>query len=340
MAKTADTIAIYSRKSRYTGKGESIENQIDLCREYIRTHYGDAAAEHAVVFEDEGFPCRKDAETQKAPGEPLGSTAPLSYTHPATDYLFLHAENDSEPSFPVHIVWENGFGGVRMLLTLLQFFASKFLVLALHLEAGSFPRPLSPQEEIRTFAALRAGDSSAREKLIRHNLRLVAHIAKKYYALPSEQDDLISIGTIGLMKAVDTFDSTRRARFSTYASRCIENELRMHFRRERKNAPTLSLQETLDAGKEDSALTLADVLQDGFCMEDSCEKQDDAQRLRRLIEGLPARERKLILLRYGLAGQPPLTQLETAKLLQISRSYVSRLETHALELLRAGWEQS
>lgn len=107
----------------------------------------------------------------------------------------------------------------------------------------------------------------------------------------------------------------------------------MHFRRERKNAPTLSLQETLDAGKEDSALTLADVLQD------SCEKQDDARRLRRLIEGLPARERKLILLRYGLAGQPPLTQLETAKLLQISRSYVSRLETHALELLRAGWEQ-
>ena len=155
-----------------------------------------------------------------------------------------------------------------MLLTLLQFFASKFLVLALHPEAGSFPRPLSPQEEIRTFAALRAGDSSAREKLIRHNLRLVAHIAKKYYALPSEQDDLISIGTIGLMKAVDTFDSTRRARFSTYASRCIENELRMHFRRERKNAPTLSLQETLDAGKEDSALTLADVLQDGFCSSD------------------------------------------------------------------------
>ena len=162
--------------------------------------------------------------------------------------------------------------GYRVLLTLLQFFATKFLFLALHLEAGSFPRPLSPQEEIRTFADLRAGDPSAREKLIRHNLRLVAHIAKKYYALPSEQDDLISIGTIGLMKAVDTFDSTRRARFSTYASRCIENELRMHFRRERKNAPTLSLQETLDAGKEDSALTLADVLQDGFCMEDSCEK--------------------------------------------------------------------
>ena len=224
-----------------------------------------------------------------------------------------------------------------MLLTLLQFFATKFLVLALHLEAGSFPKPLSAREEVETFAALRAGDPTARETLIRHNLRLVVHVAKKYYAQPSDQEDLISIGTIGLMKAVDTFDSTRKARFSTYASRCIENELRMHFRRERKSGTTVSLQETLEAGKDDTALTLSDVLQDGFCMENSCEQQDEAQRLRQLIEGLPARERKLILLRYGLAGQPPLTQLETAKLLQISRSYVSRLETHALELLREGW---
>lgn len=226
-----------------------------------------------------------------------------------------------------------------MLLTLLQFFATKFLVLALHLEAGSFPKPLSAREEIETFAALRAGDRSAREKIIRHNLRLVAHVAKKYYAQPGDQEDLISIGTIGLMKAVDTFDTTRKARFATYASRCIENELRMHFRRERRNGVVVSLQETLEAGKEDSALTLSDVLQDGFCMEDACERQDEAQRLRRLIEGLPARERKLILLRYGLAGQPPLTQLETAQLLQISRSYVSRLETHALEQLRKGWLQ-
>ena len=226
-----------------------------------------------------------------------------------------------------------------MLLTLLQFFATKFLVLALHLEAGSFPKPLSAREEIETFAALRTGDRSAREKIIRHNLRLVAHVAKKYYAQPGDQEDLISIGTIGLMKAVDTFDTTRKARFATYASRCIENELRMHFRRERRNGVVVSLQETLEAGKEDSALTLSDVLQDGFCMEDACERQDEARRLRRLIEGLPARERKLILLRYGLAGQPPLTQLETAQLLQISRSYVSRLETHALNQLRKGWLQ-
>ena len=404
MAKTADTIAIYSRKSRYTGKGESIGNQIDLCREYIRTHYGDAAAEHAVVFEDEGFsggnlnrpdfkkmmtaakdrkfkaivvyrldrisrnisdfsslieelgrlglppalchpdhtmlfPAEKMPKRKKPPENLWAALLPCHILILPQTTFFYKQKTILNPLSPFILYRRTVLEVFRMLLTLLQFFASKFLVLALHLEAGSFPRPLSPQEEIRTFADLRAGDPSAREKLIRHNLRLVAHIAKKYYALPSEQDDLISIGTIGLMKAVDTFDSTRRARFSTYASRCIENELRMHFRRERKNAPTLSLQESLDAGKEDSALTLADVLQDGFCMEDSCEKQDDAQRLRRLIEGLPARERKLILLRYGLAGQPPLTQLETAKLLQISRSYVSRLETHALELLRAGWEQ-
>lgn len=123
-----------------------------------------------------------------------------------------------------------------MLLTLFQFFATKFLVLALHLEAGSFPRPLNAREEIETFAALRAGDSSAREKLIRHNLRLVAHVAKKYYSQSGDQEDLISIGTIGLMKAVDTFDSTRKARFSTYASRCIENAILSpaHFQMEKR----------------------------------------------------------------------------------------------------------
>ena len=126
-----------------------------------------------------------------------------------------------------------------MLLTLLQFFAAKFLVLALHLESGSFPKPLSAREEQAAFAALRAGDTAAREKLIRHNLRLVAHIVKKYYALPGDQEDLVSIGTIGLMKAVDTFDSTRRARFSTYASRCIENAILSpaHFQIEKRIRP-------------------------------------------------------------------------------------------------------
>ena len=134
-----------------------------------------------------------------------------------------------------------------MFLSLLKFFATKFLVLALHLESGSFPRPLSAREETEAFSALRAGDPAAREKLIRHNLRLVAHIVKKYYALPGDQDDLISIGTIGLMKAVDTFDSDRRARFSTYASRCIETEIRMQFRRNRKTGGTVSLKEALQS---------------------------------------------------------------------------------------------
>ena len=228
--------------------------------------------------------------------------------------------------------------GYRVLLTLLQFFATKFLFLALHLESGCFPRPLTAREEAAAFSALRAGDAAAREKLIRHNLRLVAHIVKKYYALPGDQEDLVSIGTIGLMKAVDTFDATRKARFSTYASRCIENEIRMQFRRERKSGQTVSLQEALEADG-DSALTLADVIQDGFCMEDSCERQEDVRRLRQLLDTLPARERKILLLRYGLAGQPPLTQLETAQLLGISRSYVSRLESHALCQLRQYWDK-
>ena len=117
----------------------------------------------------------------------------------------------------------------------------------------------------------------------------------------------------------------------------IANEIRMQFRRERKSGQTVSLQETLEADG-DSALTLADVIQDGFCMEDACEKQDDARRARQLLDSLPARERQIILLRYGLAGQPPLTQLEVAGLLNISRSYVSRLETHALDLLRQRWD--
>ena len=185
-----------------------------------------------------------------------------------------------------------------MLLTLLQFFATKFLFLALHLESGCFPRPLTAREEAAAFSALRAGDAAAREKLIRHNLRLVAHIVKKYYALPGDQEDLVSIGTIGLMKAVDTFDATRKARFSTYASRCIENEIRMQFRRERKSGQTVSLQEALETDG-DSALTLADVIQDGFCMEDSCERQEDVRRLRQLLDTLPARERQILLLRYA-----------------------------------------
>ena len=214
---------------------------------------------------------------------------------------------------------------------------SLFFTLRLSGGGGSFPRPLKPEEEKRYLERCAAGDLEARNVLVEHNLRLVAHIVKKYYAQTGDQDDLISIGTIGLIKGISTFKADKNVRLATYASRCIENELRMHFRRLRRGGTMVSLQETLEAGKEDTTLTFSDVLQDSFCMEENCERQEEAARLRQLIEGLPARERKLILLRYGMAGQPPLTQLETAQLLQISRSYVSRLETHALEQLRKAW---
>ena len=132
----------------------------------------------------------------------------------------------------------------------------------------------------------------------------MAHIVKKYYALPGDQEDLVSIGTIGLMKAVDTFDATRKARFSTYASRCIENEIRMQFRRERKSGQTVSLQESLEADG-DSALTLADVIQDGFCMEDSCERQEDVRRLRQLLDTLPPGSGKSYCCGMGWPGSRP-----------------------------------
>ena len=224
-----------------------------------------------------------------------------------------------------------------MLLTLLQFFATKFLVLALHLEAGSFPKPLSAREEIEAFAALRAGDRSAREKIIRHNLRLVAHVCKKYYAATSNQDDLISIGTIGLIKAVDTFDPARASKFASYASRCIENELRMELRKIRREGAAVSLQEPLESGS--GQLTLADTLPDDTVMEDDCERRADAARLRRLVDTLPARERALLQLRYGLGGERPATQQQTADKLGISRSYVSRLEKRALTRLMNAWRR-
>ncbi len=221
-----------------------------------------------------------------------------------------------------------------MLGSLFSFFVTKFLYLALHLDSGSFPRPLTAQEEIEEFAALRKGSLHARDTLIRHNLRLVAHIAKKYYAAPGDQEDLISIGTIGLIKAVNSFDSERQARFSTYASKCIENEIRMELRRGRKTPGTVSLQDTLETGRDGTALTVQDTVQDDSHMEEDCERGDEAGRLHRLIEHLNGRERQVILLRYGLGGQPPLTQQQAAQLLNISRSYVSRIETRALNELR------
>ena len=217
----------------------------------------------------------------------------------------------------------------------LQAAAGHMLYLALHLESGSFPRPLTAAEEQAAFAAMALGDRSARDKLIRHNLRLVAHVAKKYYTTPDKQDDFISIGTIGLIKAVDTYDPARTVRFASYASQCIQNELRMYLRRVRREAGTLSLQEPLEG--ENGMLTLADTLPDEAVMEEDCERRDAAVRLRTLVEQLPERDRQLLTLRYGLGGGAPLTQQEVAARFGISRSYVSRLEKRALTELARRW---
>ena len=217
----------------------------------------------------------------------------------------------------------------------LQAAAGHMLYLALHLESGSFPRPLTAAEEQAAFAAMALGDRTARDKLIRHNLRLVAHVAKKYYTTPDRQDDFISIGTIGLIKAVDTYDPARTVRFASYASQCIQNELRMHLRRVRREAGTLSLQEPLEG--ENGMLTLADTLPDEAVMEEDCERRDATARLRALVEQLPERDRQLLTLRYGLGGGAPLTQQEVAVRFGISRSYVSRLEKRALTELARRW---
>ncbi len=209
-----------------------------------------------------------------------------------------------------------------MLGTILGFAAARFLYQALHLESSSFPQPLSARQEIEAFRRFKEeGDLQAREDLIRHNLRLVAHIAKKYYASPCDQEDLISIGTIGLIKAVNSFDHTKGARFATYGARCIENEILMHFRAEKKSSGTLSLQEPVDTG-DSGTLTIIDTLTDEYHMDEELELREEQAALRCLVDKLQGRERQVILLRYGLAGQPPMTQSQVAALLGISRSYV------------------
>lgn len=219
----------------------------------------------------------------------------------------------------------------------LQNAAAHLWYAALHLESGSFPRPLSPAKEQAAFAALQAGDTAARDILISHNLRLVAHVVKKYYAAPGGQDDLISIGTIGLIKAVDSFRPERRVRFSSYASQCIENEIRMHLRHIRREGTVVSLQEPLESSREGGNLTLGDVLPDDGVMEEDCEQRDLARRLRALVAELPERERRILTLRYGLDRHAPLTQQQVAEEFHISRSYISRLEKRALQMLSRRW---
>lgn len=205
---------------------------------------------------------------------------------------------------------------------------------------GSFPKPLSAKEEQHYLALAAQGDLEARNVLIERNLRLVAHIMKKYYAQTADQEDLISIGTIGLIKGISTFDATKGARLATYAARCVENEILMYFRAQRKSASDVSLSDYIETGKDGASLSLMDVV----CSdEDLFERMSDKEIYARLYEKidrcLDERERQIILARYGIGNRKPLTQREVADRCGISRSYVSRIEKKALKKLEAALEE-
>ena len=184
------------------------------------------------------------------------------------------------------------------------------------------------------------GDCDARNCLIEHNLRLVAHIIKKYYSSVREQDDLISIGTIGLIKAVSTYNYQKGTRFATYAAKCIENEILMHFRGQKKNAMNLYISDPIDTDKDGNALTLGDVVADESNIVEDVDLKLKSERLYRSLDrGLDPREKEILILRYGLYGRTPMTQREVAGKLDISRSYVSRIEKKATLKLRQEFDK-
>ena len=210
------------------------------------------------------------------------------------------------------------------------------LLYSLQLSTGSFPRPLTEEEEKHYLALSAAGDLEARNILIERNLRLVAHIMKKYYAQTSDQEDLISIGTIGLIKGISTFDASKGARLATYAARCVENEILMYFRSQKKSAQDVSLSDYIETGTDGAALSLMDVVSEDCDLLEQVTNREMAIQLRRAVGScLSEQERQVICLRYGLDGQPPKRQREVAQITGISRSYVSRIEKRALEKLRS-----
>ena len=201
---------------------------------------------------------------------------------------------------------------------------------------GSFPSPLSVEEERRYLMLWQDGDVAARNVLVEHNLRLVAHIIKKYYTQTNDMEDLISIGTIGLIKGINTYKPDRGIRLAAYASRCIENEILMHFRSQKKTMGDVSLSDVLDTDDDGNSLSLMDVLAQDDEMSDRIGELELCGKLKALVSSaLNEREASIIKLRYGLDGSPPMTQRETAKVCGISRSYVSRIEKKALAKLKA-----
>lgn len=209
------------------------------------------------------------------------------------------------------------------------------LLYSLQLSAGSFPKPLTEEEERHYLALSAAGDIEARNILIERNLRLVTHIMKKYYAHTSDQEDLISIGTIGLIKGITTFDGSKGARLATYAARCVENEILMHFRSRKKSAQDISLSDYIETGTDGTALSLMDVVSEDSDLLEQVVNRELSEQLHRAVETfLTPQEQQVIRLRYGLSGDPPMRQREVAQITGISRSYISRIEKRALEKLR------
>lgn len=205
---------------------------------------------------------------------------------------------------------------------------------------GSFPRPLKPEEERMYLERYAAGDMEARNKLIEHNLRLVSHILKKYYVQPSDQDDLISIGTIGLIKGISTYQLDKKVKLATYCSTCIQNEILMYFRAQRKFQGDVSLSDAIESDREGAALSLMDVIKVDDDLLENLDAKDSRSRVRQCVATcLTDRETGVITRRYGLDGKPPQTQREIAAQWGISRSYVSRIEKKALEKLRTAMEQ-
>lgn len=205
---------------------------------------------------------------------------------------------------------------------------------------GSFPKPLSAKEERDYLARAAEGDLEARNILIERNLRLVAHIMKKYYTQASDQEDLISIGTIGLIKGISTFQPEKGTRLATYAARCIENEILMHFRGQKKSATDVSLSDYIETGKDGTSLSLIDVVCSDEDVFEQLSEQELIGRMSRAVQTvLEPREREILRMRYGLSGATPLTQREVAEQCGISRSYVSRIEKKALRKLREELER-
>ena len=200
----------------------------------------------------------------------------------------------------------------------------------------SFPPALTQSEEKECFAMMKNGDEEARQKLILHNLRLVSHIVRKYYSNNKNQEDLVSIGTIGLVKAVDTYNTDNGTRFATYASKCIQNEILMSFRAEKKHSSDVSINETIDVDRDGNPLAYIDVISSDENISEETERKIMSERALKCIKTvLTLRERQIIIMRYGLCGTQELTQREIAEKLGISRSYVSRIEKSALEKLRS-----